>query len=116
MGQPSVFIKFHDLGIVERIRYSRSGMPVSAMRADLIAVLRMLEWPRLGAQRELGKRLGMSEQWVHYLVTGKLQRVRLATALRIAELARGTRSSLPEPLILKNRKNQRALRARKAVL
>jgi len=113
IGRPYVFVRGHNMrlpGGTPRSSYSRCGFPARAMLPDIEAAIRLF-----GAARHLASYLGYSEAWICLVRKGHIRRIRTGTAQRIAELARGTRSALPEPLTIRNRANKRAERARKAV-
>ena len=106
LGLPRVFVNNHHAPP----KYSRSGIPAGLIRADLEEAIR-----QFGTGHRVGELIGRSDAWISHVRKGRIRRVHLAFAHRIAELARGTRSSLPDAAVIRNTKNKRAERARKAV-
>ena len=105
-GQPRVYRPGHN----PNQGYGRYGMSAWVVMDDLEMAIRLA-----GRAKDVAHALDRHESWLSHVRAGRIPRIHISTAQRIAELVRGSRSVLPEPLTIRNRENKRAERARKAV-
>ena len=100
--------KVHEQWWPHHGRLTRRGIPRGLVLPDLRLLVRLY-----GTQVAVSRALGYSENWVSMLLLGKIRWIPLYRALRIAELARGRRTDVPEPETTKNTIAARALRAKR---
>jgi DNA-binding transcriptional regulator YdaS (Cro superfamily) len=95
-NRPVVFRAGHHAKLYPPIqkvgKWARNGIDRRIVLPELQMALRIH-----GEQKRVAALLGMSEGWMSAIVLGKIKRVRPVIAMRIAEVARGSRAETKEP-------------------